>query len=72
MIAMIDISHEAILEAAEQIKKKKGICKILPRARFILRDGDTNFEFNLLVCDNRMGGEQTGILALLCKNCKQK
>ena len=72
MKVMVDIPNEAILKAAEAIKKKDGICKILPRARFHILDGRDNFEFNLLVCDARMGGEQTGISASHCKNCVNK
>lgn len=69
MKVIVDIPNEAILEAAKAIKKKDGICKILPKARFHILDGEDNFEFDLLVCDDRMKGEQTGIAAGHCKNC---
>ena len=69
MKLLIDIPHEAIIEAYEEIKKKEGICKILPKARFILRNNVDKIEYTCLVCDDRMGGKQTGIGAQYCENC---
>ena len=72
MKLMLDIPHEEILKAAEAIQKKKGICKILPRARFHMLDGRTTTVFAYLICDDRMEGKQTGDVAEHCKNCLLK
>ena len=69
MKLMLDISHEEILKVAEAIQKKKDVCKILPRARFHMLDGKTTTVFAYLICDDRMGGKQTGDAAANCKNC---
>ena len=72
MKLMLDISHEEILKVAEAIQKKKDVCKILPRARFHMLDGKTTTVFAYLICDDRMGGKQTGDVAATCKNCLLK
>ena len=69
MKCMVDIPHELILSAAAEIDKKRGVCNILPRARFSMCDGATSFYFDGLVCDERMGGKQTGVAAAQCRNC---
>lgn len=69
MKCMVDIPHELILRAAEEINKKRGICNILPAARFSMASWDNEFKYDGLVCDNRMGGKQTGIAAAHCNNC---
>lgn len=72
MYISVDIQHEAIMAAAAAINKKKGTCKILPEARFLCGNNDTKLEYFCLVCDQRMGGEQTGTSAIDCTNCIQK
>jgi hypothetical protein len=72
MILMVDIKHEAILEASKEIKKCKKKCKILPTARFNMLNGSTDITYSGLVCDDRMGGEQTGVGAEYCNNCRLK
>lgn len=67
MKVMVDIPHEALFKAVEEINKKRDICKILPKARLYCDTED--FMFGGLVCDDRMGGEQTGVAAGHCKNC---
>jgi hypothetical protein len=66
---MVDIPHELILKAADEINKKQGVCDILPAARFSMTDGTNEFRYDTLVCDKRMGVKQTGTCAHLCKNC---
>ena len=71
MKVMVDIPHEAIIRAAEEVAKKGGVCKVLPCARFIIDDAGRCYYFGL-VCDARMFGEQTGVGAEYCKNCVAK
>lgn len=72
MKCMVDIPHELILRAALEINNKRGVCNILPAARFIMPDGASDFQYGGLVCDNRMGGKKTGITAEHCHNCVLK
>jgi hypothetical protein len=72
MKAMVDISAAVIGKAYAHIQKKKGTCKILPRARFKMCDWDTEFSFDCLVCSPLMGDKQTGIAAEHCRNCALK
>lgn len=71
MKAMVDIPYEAIEKAYKAIQKKKKICRVLPSARFAIMENN-KWMFETLVCDDRMEGEQTGIAAECCTNCKQK
>ena len=71
MIGFLDIPHEVIEKAYREIQKKKGCCRILPAARVNICD-DGALDFGGLVCDNRMGGEQTGVGAGHCHNCEKK
>ena len=66
-IGYIDIENDTIVEYLEKVKKKIGICKILPAGRFqITNEG---IQFGYLICSNKMGGDSTGIAAEYCKNC---
>ncbi len=71
MIAMVDILAEELAKACREIKKKRGICRHPPMARFVVLRGESNsFRFNGLVCDeSKMGGDSTGVGAESCRNC---
>lgn len=43
MKVMVDIPHEALFKAVEEINKKRDICKILPKARFYCDTEDFMF-----------------------------
>lgn len=64
----IDIEHEELEKYFVAVKKKIGICDILPRARFSLRNNGFP-TYDGLVCSEKMTGRQTGIGAEWCKNC---
>lgn len=67
-ICSVDIPAKEMEKAVEAQDEKVGICKVIPRARFILHDND--FEFSTLVCvPEDIGGKATGISAGGCKNC---
>ncbi len=64
----IDIENDEIDHYNHAVKKKIGICEILPGGRFALcRDGVVRFCG--LVCSDKMGGRQTGVSAVGCRNC---
>lgn len=68
-IGYIDIFYEEIMAYVDKAKKKKDVCRIMPDGRFnICSDG--TIRFNALVCSRRMGGNQTGVSAEWCENCK--
>lgn len=69
MKVMVDITHEQMFKAYKLIEKKRGVCDILPSARFSMSDGESYITFDTLVCDDRMGSKQTGISAQYCDNC---
>lgn len=68
MRASMDITYEVIQKYLEVVEKKKGICKIMPEGRFHVADNGL-VSFQTLVCDDRMGGLQTGVSAEHCANC---
>lgn len=67
----IDIENDELEKYHCDVQSKKKICKILPIGRFALkRDGTVCYDS--LVCSNKMGGDQTGVSAKWCTNCKIK
>ena len=72
MKVSVDIPYPLLKEALEEIENKKGICKILPSARFHILgneiDTSGQWRFSDLVCD-QMGLKSTGTGARYCKNC---
>jgi len=67
----IDIENDEIVKYLKDVKKKEGICRILPRGRFSLRrNGEPMYDG--LICSDKMGGEQTGVGAIGCRNCIKK
>jgi len=67
----IDISNQEIEKYLRDVKKKIGICKILPRARFQITIKGILYDY--LVCSPEdMNGEATGVSADMCKNCVLK
>jgi len=72
MIAMVDIPAEELHQAMIALETKKGVCRHLPQARFLIYESHPWFVFNGLVCDGRphkMAGKNTGIAAGACTNC---
>lgn len=69
MKVMVDIHPEEIVKAYNAIQEKKGICRILPTARFDMCDWDNEIKYNGLVCNPKMEGKQTGVGVECCKNC---
>ena len=73
-IGYLDVPNSAIMKYLDEVNTKIGICKIMPEARFCIKESG-KVEFDTLVCSKEMGGDSTGIGALYCKNCilkKQK
>jgi len=67
-IGYIDIENDEIEKYLTEAKKKIGVCKFLPCARFDLFD-NSQPTFSGLVCSDKMGGERTGVAASECQNC---
>lgn len=71
LLGFLDIENDEIEKYMEDVKLKRGICKILPIGRFnICRDG--YIHYGGLVCSYKMGGKATGVGAERCINCKIK
>ena len=64
----LDIENDELQKYFDAVKKREGVCRILPRGRFSLRLNGRPM-FNGLVCSEFMGGNQTGIGAEHCENC---
>ena len=68
-VGYIDIESNELKRYFDAVEKKKDICRILPGGRFsILKNGYPRFDG--LVCSDRMNGDQTGMGAENCENCK--
>ena len=67
----IDVENDEIQRYLDEVETKVGICKILPCARFTLSE-EGYFQYDGLVCSDKMGGKQTGIAAPHCRNCLLK
>lgn len=70
-VGYLDIENDEIEKYVADVLKKVDVCKIPPRGRFSIRDGGRP-RYDRLVCSDKMGGKQTGIAALYCKNCVVK
>ncbi len=71
-IMYVDIPYKEIKKYVDSVKKKKNICKVLPRGRFNLEAG-ADFEYSSLICSSAdLPRECTGVGAEVCKNCKIK
>lgn len=69
-LGYLDVPFSEIEKYMNEAKKKKGVCKIIPRARFSIVDGDVFYD--CLVCSTQdMGGKATGISASTCRNCEK-
>jgi len=65
----IDIPADQAVKYSADLKKKEGVCKVMPRARFSFM-GDGSIQYAGLVCSSLdMAGDATGIGAGSCKNC---
>ena len=72
MKASVDIPASTLLEAYREIKKKEGICEVLPTARFDILGfpfGTDEWKFGGLVCGLKDLNRNTGFGVILCKNC---
>jgi hypothetical protein len=65
----IDIENDELQKYFDAVRKKVGVCEILPRARFSLKTNGAP-TYSGLVCSEKMGGRQTGVGAEYCQNCK--
>lgn len=73
MIAMFDIPFWVIKQSYEKIKKKEGICKILPDIRIMIgENGSITPEHLVCSSSSGMGGQATGTAANYCENCIAK
>ena len=63
----IDVSFAEIQKYIEEVNTKRGLCKVLPQARFFVTS--EGFEYDGLVCKD-LGGKSTGCAAFFCKNCE--
>ena len=75
MNVSVDLPYRVLKEAIDKIEEKKGVCKILPSARFHILGklfGDYKWRFSCLVCSDEMGGENTGVGAEYCTNCSNQ
>ena len=67
-IGHIDIEYAEIERYLAEVAQKRGVCEILPAARFNLHNDDEP-RFAGLRCSDKMGGRQTGMAASGCRNC---
>ena len=68
-IGYIDIQKSEINKYLNDAEKKKGVCDVIPAARFSIRD-EGPVQYTGMICHPMdMGGEATGIGASSCENC---
>ncbi len=67
----IDIPAKELQLFLSAVALKMGVCKVLPRARFMIEANGPRYAG--LVCHpNDMGGKATGIGAESCINCQRE
>lgn len=68
-IGYLDVPFEQVREYYLRVLAKSSVCRFLPMARFGIRENGM-VVFDTMVCDNRMGGKNTGVAAESCRNCQ--